>query len=106
MDAVQPHLRQEEPPARDRMAAVRVGLLGVCLGELGLSARQALLGRGQQPSHCLRPVGFDRMAVVVQAVAVEDAEIALRAGVARFGGLEQPLLQPVALRAGMSRRHG
>jgi hypothetical protein len=30
----------------------------------------------------------------------------LRAGIAGFGGLEQPLLQPVALRAGMSRRHG
>ena len=106
MYAVQPHLRQEEPPARNRMAAGHVGLFGVCLRKLGLSARQALLGRGQQPPHCLRPIGFDRMAVIVKTIAVQDAEIALRAGVARFGGLEQPLLQPVALRAGMSRRHG
>ena len=106
MYAVQPHLRQEEPSARNRMAAGRVGLLGVCLRELGLSARQALLGRGQQPPHCLRPIGFDRMAVIVKTVAVQDAEIALRPDVARFGGLEQPPLQPVALRAGMSRRHG
>jgi hypothetical protein len=46
------------------------------------------------------------MAVIVQAIAVQDAEVALRAGVAAFSGFEQPFLQPIALPAGMSRRHG
>ena len=106
MYAVQSRLREEEPPARNRMAAGRVGLLGVGLRKLGLSARHALLGRGEQPPHGLRPIGFDRVAVIVQTIAVQDTEIALRAGVASFGGLEQPFLQPVALAARVSRRYG
>jgi len=106
MYAVQPNLRQEEPPARDHMAAGHVGRLGVRLRKFGLSPGQALLGRGEQPPHGLRPIGFDRVAVIVQTIAVQDTEIALRAGVASFGGLEQPFLQPVALAARMSRRYG
>ena len=106
MYTAQAFRRQQEPAARGRVMARNVGPVGVRLRELGLSARQALLGRGQQPPHGLGPIAFDRMAVIVQAITVQDAEIALRGGVARFGGLEQPPLQPVALRAGMSRRHG
>ena len=106
MDAAQALRGQQEPPARGRVTARYVGPLGVCLREFGLGTRQALLGRCQQPPRCLRPIGFDEVAVIVQAIAVQDAEIALRVGVASFGGLEQPFLQPVALPAGMSRRHG
>ena len=73
---------------------------------LTCALRQALLGRGQQPSYRLRPVAFDGIAVIVHAVVVQDAEIALRGGVARFGGLEQPLLQAVALCLGWRRRSG
>ena len=36
-----------------------------------------VFGRGQQPSHGLRPVAFDGIAVIVQAIGVEDAQIAL-----------------------------
>jgi hypothetical protein len=52
-----------------------------------LGARQTLLGCGQQPFYCFWPVSFDRVAVIVHAVAVQDTEVALRAGVALFGGL-------------------
>jgi hypothetical protein len=77
MDAAQADRGQEEPPARSRVAARYVGPVGVDFGKLDLSARQALLGRGQQPSDSLRAVSFDGIAVVVQAIVVEDAEIAL-----------------------------
>ncbi|SRR6266567_340156 len=98
MDPAQADRRQEEPPARGRVAARYVRPVGVDLRQFDLSTRQALLGRGQQPSHCPWPIGFDDIAVIVQAVVVEDAEIALRARVASFGGLEQPFLDAVALR--------
>ena len=86
MDAAQAPRRQQEPPARGRVAAPYVGPVGVYLGELDLGAGQALLGRRQQPPDRLRPVAFDGIAVVVDAVVVKDAEIALRAGVARLVG--------------------
>ena len=68
------------------MGARHVRRVRVNLGERGLSTRQALFGRGQQPFHRLRPVAFDGITVVVQSIGVEDAEIALGSGVARFGG--------------------
>jgi hypothetical protein len=98
--------RYEKPPARARMAAGHVGPLGVHLREFDLSARQPLLGRGQQPPYCLRPIAFDRIAVIVHAIAVQDAEVALRAGIAPLGGLKQPFLQSVAPDPWLSRRHG
>src|SRR6266851_3263815 len=89
--AAQAKRRQEEPPARGRMAARYIGRVGVYLREFDLSTRQALLGRGQQPFHCLRPVPDNGVTVIVHAVVVQDAEIVLRAGVAPFGGLDQSL---------------
>ena len=86
MDAAQAPRRQEEPPARGRVATLYVGSVGVHFGEFDLSAGQALLGGRQEPSDRLRPVAFDGIPVVVDAVVVKDAEVALRAGVARFGG--------------------
>ena len=86
MDAAQAHRRQEKPPARGRVAARYIRPIGVDLREPDLSTRQALLGRRQQPPHRLRPVADDGIAVIVHAVVVEDAEIALGAGVARFCG--------------------
>ena len=79
----------EDHPAR---------LIWCYVGELDLSVRQALLGRGAQPFYGLRPVPFDGMAVIVHAVVIEDAEIALGAGVAPFGVLEQPFLHHVTAR--------
>ena len=67
--AAQAKRRQEEPPARGRMAARYIGCVGVYLREFDLSTRQALLGRGQQPFHCLRPVpdnGVDDNGYAVQ----------------------------------------
>ena len=106
MDAAQAHRRQEKPPARGRVAARHVGSLGVHLGEVDLGTRQALLGRGQEPSDHPRLVGFDGIAVIVQPVSVKDTEIVLRASVAPFRGLKQPFLQPIALCPWVSRRHG
>jgi len=74
------------------MAAGHVGPLGVHLCEFDLSAREALLGRRQEPSYCLRPIGFDRMAVIVQAIAGKDAEIALRAGISSFGSFQSRVI--------------
>src|SRR5439155_17277316 len=73
--ASQAHRRHEEPPACGCVAARYVGSLGVHLGEVDLGTRQALLGRGQEPSDCPRPVGVDGIAVIVQSVAVQDTEI-------------------------------
>src|SRR5438093_6714248 len=98
MYAAQTHGRHEEPPARSCVAARYVGRVGVYLREFYLSTRQALLGRSQQPSYGLRLVPFDGIAVIVQAIVVKDAEVALCAGVARFGRLEQPFLHSVAPR--------
>jgi hypothetical protein len=54
-----------------------------------LCAGQAPFGRGQEPSHRLRPAAFDGVAAIVQSVFVDDAEIELRLGIAAFGGLKQ-----------------
>src|SRR5713101_9694707 len=94
MDAAQAHRCQEEPPARRRVAPGYVRPVGVDLGQFDLSPRQALLGRGQQPSHSLRPVALYEMAVIVQAVVVEDAEIALGPCVTRFSGLGAAVSRP------------
>src|SRR6266536_6617008 len=98
MNPAQARRRHEEPTARDRMVTRYVRAIGVDLREFDLRTRQALLRRGQQPFHGLRSAALYDIAVIVQAIVIEDAEIALGDGVARFGGLEQPFLYPVALR--------
>src|ERR1051325_6999042 len=76
MNAAQPQRRQQEPPARGRMAAGNVRRLGVHLCKFELSTRQTLFGRSRQPSHRLPLVALDGIAVIVQSVGVYDAEVA------------------------------
>src|SRR5947207_7707088 len=106
MNPAQARRRHEEPTARDRVAAGYVRAIGVDLREFDLCTRQALLGRGQQPSHGLWPAALDDIAVIVQAVVVEDAEIALGNGITRLGCLEQPFLHPITLRPWFRERRG
>jgi hypothetical protein len=105
MNAAQTLCRQEKPPARDRVAACYVRLVGIHFGESELGVKQSLIRRRQQPFHRFRLLPLDGMFVIVEPIAVEDAKIALRVSIAPFGGLEQPLIQAVAPSAGMSRRH-
>src|SRR5439155_25456795 len=85
MNPAQARRRQEEPPARGRVAARYVGPIGVDLGEFDLRTRQALLGRSQQPFHGLRATAPYDITVIVKAIVIEAAECALGYGVARFG---------------------
>ena len=105
MNAAQTLCRQEKPPARDRVAACYVRLVGIHFGESELGVKQSLIRRCQQPFHRFRLLPLDGMLVIIEPIAVEDAKIALRVSIAPFGGLEQPLVQAVAPSAGMSRRH-
>ena len=106
MNPTQAYRRHKEPPARGRVAARYVRPVGVDLREFDLSARQALLGRGQQPFHGLRSTALNDIAVIVQAIVVEDAEIALGENIAGFGCFEQPFLHPITLCTRFRERRG
>ena len=84
MCAAQAHRRQQAPAADLDLALRHVGRLGIDFCKSDLRARQALLGRRQQPPHGFCAVAFDPMVIVVRVADVQGAEVEQRGAVFRI----------------------